>query len=540
MEPRKYYRRIGRFCRGVGVFLLMLALVGCGGAARTVRTTAEKPLTPPQTMSPQGYNHFVNAVLLEMFGAYTDALSEYEKALQYFPTSNIIRTDYAELLYRAQRPQDALNVAASIEPKNAVVHLLIANCYRQVGKSDSAVAAYQKVVAMDTVNLDALWYLAGYYRESGQADSAIAAYYRLVRISDTYYLWQELGTQLGKAGRYPEAMTAFSRSVELKTDKSNVGALMGLAATFDAMDSLARAEETIARAIALDSTDVRIFRQMLAMYIGRREVPKAIAASEKLAALLPTDWMVHRRLGVLFYSDNQLERADSLFRSRIEAGDEDALNYFYRGLVAMRQKRAVEARDFFAGTVARDSGFVDGWVYLAAAYRETDSIDMAVTVLKRSLPHGVETQDRIRLLYALGSTEERAGRFDSAVAVFQQLLAIDSTHSPALNYLGYMLADRGERLPYAQGLIERALAADSANGAYLDSYGWVLFKQGRYEQALTQLLKAAEYIATDAVVFDHLGDVYRALGKDAEARRYYQKALDIDPKNSTVEEKLKR
>lgn len=525
---------------GASLLLAVMILAGCGGAARTARPAAEKPLQPPQTMSPQGYNHFVNAVLLEMFGAYTDALSEYEKALQYFPSSAIIRTDYAQLLYRAERPREALAVVASIEPKDAAIYLLVANCFRLTGQPDSAVVAYQQAVSLDSVNLDALWYLAGYYRESGQADSAIAAYYRLVQISDTYYLWQELGTQLGKAGRYPEALTAFSRSVELKTDKSNVGALMGLAATYDAMDSLTRAEETIARAIALDPYDVRIYRQMLAMYIGHREIPKAISASEKLAELLPTDWMVQRRLGVLLYGDNQLERADSLFRSRIEAGDEDALNYFYRGMVAIRQDRSAEARDFYLRTVQRDSGFVDGWIYLAAAYREMDSVDAAVGALRRGLPNCAESQDKIRLLYALGSVEERAGRFDSAVTVFQQLLAIDSLYAPALNYLGYMLAERGEQLSYAQGLIERALAEDSANGAFLDSYGWVLFKQGRYDQALVQLLKAAEYITTDAVVFDHLGDVYRALGNEAEARRYFRKGLDIDPKNAAIEEKLKR
>lgn len=535
------YNRWRRFIYpGIGLFVAAAILSGCGGAAQTTRLAPEKPLAPPQTMSPQGYNHFVNATLLELFGAYTDALAEYEKALQYFPTSATIRTDYAQLLYRSQRPQEALAVAKPIEPKNSEVYLLIANCFRLLAQPDSAVPAYQRAVALDTANMDALWYLAGYYRESGQADSAIAAYYRLVRISDTYYLWQELGTQLGKTGRYPEALTAFQRSVELKVDKSNIGAMMGLAATYDAMDSLARAEETIDRAIALDPYDVRIFRQMLAMYLGRREVKKAIAASEKLAALLPSDWMVHRRLGILLYSDNQLDRADSLFRSRIETGDEDALNYFYRGRIAVERRRLAEAKDFFLRTVEKENSFADGWINLGYTYRELDSLGAALDALRRGLPLCTENQDKVRLLYALGSMEERNGQYDSAFVVFRQLLAIDSNFAPALNYLGYMLADRGEQLPYAQTLIERALANDSTNGAYLDSYGWVLYKQGRYDQALVQLKKAAETITTDAVVYDHLGDVYRARGEEAEAQRLYQKALEIDPQNAAIKEKLKR
>ncbi|MDD4050296.1 MAG: tetratricopeptide repeat protein [candidate division Zixibacteria bacterium] len=531
-------RRVVSLC--ACLILAAIVMAGCGGSAAKISLLETKPLSDTQTLSPQGFNHFVNANLLEMYGAYADALSEYEKALRYIPTSVIIRTDYAELLYRSQRPYDALAVARPIEPKSSSVYLLIANCYRLLAQPDSAIPAYQTAVALDSLNMDALWYLAGFYRESGQADSAIAAYYRLVRVSDTYYLWQELATQLGKAGRYAEALTAFQKSVDLKSDKSNIGALMGLAATYDALDSLARAEETIDRAIALDPYDVRIYRQMSAMYVARRDVKKAIMASEKLASLLPSDWMVHRRLGVLLYSDSQLDKADSLFRSRIEAGDEDALNYFYRGRVAIEQGRLDDAKSFFERTVEKENTFVDGWLNLAFAYREMDSIGMAISALQRGLPSCTENMDRIRLLYSLGSIEERNGQYDSAVIVFQQLLSIDSNYTPALNYLGYMLAEKGDRLPYAQTLIERALAHDSANGAYLDSYGWVLFKQGNYDKALVQLKRAAEVITTDPVVHDHLGDTYRAMGDEAEARRQYEKALQIDPENAAIKGKLGR
>ena len=151
-----------------------------------------------------------------------------------------------------------------------------------------------------------------------------------------------------------------------------------------------------------------------------------------------------------------------------------------------------------------------------------------------------EKDDQTRLLFSLGSAQERNGQFEGAVASFQKLLVIDSVHAPALNYLGYMLADRGEQLTYATQLIERALKISPDNGAYIDSYAWVQFKLGNLELALTELKKAAELITGDAVIYEHLGDIYRAMGNDSEATRNYQHALEIDPGNAQIQEKLKK
>jgi tetratricopeptide (TPR) repeat protein len=102
-----------------------------------------------------------------------------------------------------------------------------------------------------------------------------------------------------------------------------------------------------------------------------------------------------------------------------------------------------------------------------------------------------------------------------------------------------MLADRGEQLKYALQLIERALELSPDNAAYIDSYAWVQFKLGNYELALTELKKAVDLLNNDAVIYEHLGDVYNAMGNRAEAERNYRRALEISPDSINIEEKLK-
>jgi len=88
-------------------------------------------------------------------------------------------------------------------------------------------------------------------------------------------------------------------------------------------------------------------------------------------------------------------------------------------------------------------------------------------------------------------------------------------------------------------LIEKAMAISPDNGAYIDSYGWVYYRMGNFDLALTELQKAASLINSDPIIFEHLGDVYKALGNNEKALRYYNRALEIDPDSLILEEKLR-
>jgi len=514
-------------------------VAGCGGGGRLNASPDERSSQAGMAMSGDGYNHFVNANLLELFGVYPEALKEYESALEYFSESATIRTDYARLLFRLSKFPEALEQALLIEPKSSEVCLLIGDCYRLTTNIEAAAKYYRRAVELDPENINAYWYLAGYYRQTDQMDSAIAAYYELARLSDTYRIWLELATMLGTSGRYGEALAAFKKAVELNPDVSNINAYLGLATAYDALDSLAQAEQVFNQLVQIAPDDPRVYRQWLDIYVTRENVKKALEISEKLVALVPTDWAAQRRHGILLLSDSQFDRADSLFKSRIESSDDNALNYFYRGMIALQTNRSADAVGFFTEVTLREEAFADGWLNLGYAYSQQDSLGRVVDIYRDGLAHCQSADDSVRMIFALGAALERDGRFYEAVDTFKGLLETDSNNAQALNYLGYMLADRGEQLMYALQLIERALKISPNNGAYIDSYAWVQYKLGNYELALSELKKASDLIDNDAIIFEHLGDVYNALGDKTEAERNYRRALEISPNSIQIEEKLK-
>jgi tetratricopeptide (TPR) repeat protein len=124
-----------------------------------------------------------------------------------------------------------------------------------------------------------------------------------------------------------------------------------------------------------------------------------------------------------------------------------------------------------------------------------------------------------------GAMLERTKRYDEAEAAFRKVIDLNAKNAGALNYLGYMLADRNVRLDEAHDLIKKALDLDPDNGAYLDSMGWVFYRQGKADQAEPVLVHALDRLGTDPTVHDHLGDVYFKLGKTKEAIAQWQASV---------------
>jgi Tfp pilus assembly protein PilF len=102
-----------------------------------------------------------------------------------------------------------------------------------------------------------------------------------------------------------------------------------------------------------------------------------------------------------------------------------------------------------------------------------------------------------------------------------------------------MWAEQNTHLEEAEAMVRRALQIESNNGAYLDSLGWIEFRQGKFDQALSDLLHAAQNMTRDdAVVFEHIGDTYMKLNKAPQALEAWQKAAMVDPQNKKLVDKI--
>jgi tetratricopeptide (TPR) repeat protein len=135
------------------------------------------------------------------------------------------------------------------------------------------------------------------------------------------------------------------------------------------------------------------------------------------------------------------------------------------------------------------------------------------------------SEEKESVWFMRGAMYERMNKVDLAEVEFRKVLKVDPESAGAMNYLGYMLADRNLRLPEALELITKALDKDPGNGAYLDSLGWVYYKLGRLPEAEENLRRALEKTPRDPTVHDHMADVLMKESKVREAAAQWQASL---------------
>jgi len=142
----------------------------------------------------------------------------------------------------------------------------------------------------------------------------------------------------------------------------------------------------------------------------------------------------------------------------------------------------------------------------------------------------------------LAAALEQQKKYSDAEGIFRQLITVDPKNADALNSLGYMLAERGQRLDESVSFVERALVLDPGNPAYLDSLGWAYFKQGKLDAAEPPLREASEKLPAVSVIQSHFGDLLFKRGDDQQAIDAWQRALDGDGESVTrseIEDKIK-
>lgn len=183
--------------------------------------------------------------------------------------------------------------------------------------------------------------------------------------------------------------------------------------------------------------------------------------------------------------------------------------------------------------------------YAAAAKTFTETAKLAET----RAPELLDDQFH----FAWGVALERSGQFDEAARQFEASIKLTPPEDPpraasTMNYLGYMWLDRGQHLDRAETLIRKANEMDPDNAAFVDSLGWLLFKQGKVAQALPELLKAEELLRKeqpdpepgDAEIFDHIAQTYDKLGQREKALDYWKRALDVKPEVEAIRERAEK
>ncbi len=320
--------------------------------------------------------------------------------------------------------------------------------------------------------------------------------------------------------------------------------------------------------------------QLLTEVFGARRDPLVLEMQTRLAKgdSLTFDLIETPQSGMaeVFFSvatalDGEMQDDYTLLYTRtaahIDPGHTDAVLMSARLLDRLGQHRLATAT---YDTIARDDpAFASAEMGRAEALRQSGQINASIEVLRQlSETHGAlprvhallgDTMRRLSrydeasraydralnlmgdaapwtILYYRGITNDRSGNWAEAEADFRAALGKKPDQPQVLNYLGYSLVEKNERLLEALDMIDRAARARPDAGHIIDSLGWALYRLGRVEEAVGQLERATELEPTDPTINDHLGDAYWSVGRAKEARFQWRRALSFSPEPELASE----
>lgn len=411
----------------------------------------------------------------EQLRNYKEAAEVLKKARELAPDDGRIARSLAQDLMFSDQLDEALQLyteLAAEEPRDPSLPLYMSEIYRAKHDFAKSREFLDKAKTLGGGNMEVRYQEIKLLEAEGKSDEAITALKAILDETQrkTYSesesrrragLLEEYGVLSRNAEKYPQALEAFKQMAALGGDTAS-GKETAQQATVQTIDTYRQSKDFTS---ALREADAALKK-----YPDQRNI--------------------------------KLEHATVL----AEQGKVDAAAAELRGLLKGDRDRET--------LIALAQIYEKGKRYTEMGKALDDAEKLATT-----------DEEKEGLYFMRGAMYERMKKYDASEAAFRKVLELNPENAGALNYLGYMLADRNMKLEEAHQMIQKALDADPNNGAYLDSMGWVYFRQGKLDEAQGILQKALDRIGTDPTVHAHLGDVYFKLGKTKEAIAQWQTSL---------------
>jgi tetratricopeptide (TPR) repeat protein len=515
--------------------------------------------------------HFVEGISFEENGEMDKALQSYRKVLDVDPGEVDLASRVASLLARQDDfPQaiDILKDAIKAKPNAPEPLLQLAFISaKYLARTDQAIDYVNRAIALDPRNIEAYERLCEIALAAGDEKKALETLDRAAAVKNEQpAFW----TRLGK----------LYASIVFKTDRP------------PKPDEIARLNDIFKKAVDHAGDDTAVIKDIADYYASTDQIKEAIPLYLRLLELEPEDTNAREKLATGFVLTNQREKAVGMLEEIIKQHPEKYQPYdLLAGLLddsaraLERDKKTEQAKATFAKAAANyeqslvvNPGRISPFLhlaelllgplkeseravkvlsearqhfpqtpeiayYLAIAQREAKHSQESVATFEEAL-HEAELQGgeitNARFYFDYGAAAEQAGFYDKAADLFKKSIAIDPSNAgDAYNYLAYMWAEHNMRLNEAEEMIKLALQSDPNNGAYIDTLGWLEYRQGKFEQALVDLLRAAQKLTRDdPVVFEHIGDTFAKMNKTAQAVDAWQKAHKLDPQNKSLNEKI--
>jgi tetratricopeptide (TPR) repeat protein len=397
--------------------------------------------------------------------------------------------------------------------------------------------------------------------------------------ADIYY---RLGFIYTDAGNLDKGIASFQTATELAPEFAD--GHLALASVLQAAGRDEEAKESLKKAFYADPYNITAMNELVAMLYDSGEFAEGIEILEPLKAEGNLSEAGLITLGRFYYRDGRTQEALDIFMAMLKEEGEKPSLLRVVGEILMEQGNLKTSYGYYERLIKLEpENFANyvGPLLIAGGFAgeasnpeeeiEVGEDDMALllekaksrlnpesasdnyligTIYRRSKEYEkaenylieaekLDPGDR-RILIEVATLYELQGQFDEALRRIVFLYEREPEDASLINFYGYLLAEKGEKLDFAEELLNTALEMEPENGYFLDSLGWIKYKKGDYSAALEILKDALSKSGDDPVIWEHLAETYIKLDMPDEALEAYRKSLDLDPDNEAVRSRAKQ
>lgn len=437
--------------------------------------------------------------------AYLELVEINPKKLEYYEEA-------AEQFIKAQKAEEAIKVLDKIEARFGINEDIIRqkeDLYLYLGKPQQAIAEVNKLVAALPNNFTYKGMLAELYAMTGQTEKA-------------QQLFESILTAEPKNGKAHFGLASIYRQ---KRDSAKV--IHHLIAGFEDQEVSLKEKINVILSIApLGDTDTNYRKQVLQLAHTLAQTHKAEPQAHAIYAdLLFGD-------GQFAAAAQQYEETVALDGNNFKVWQQLLSAYEQMGNSAKQAERSEAALELFPSRVIF-------YYYNAAAQYQMANYKKAAAMAQAGIDLGIgDNFVNIGLYTIAGDSYYKLQNYAETFNAFDEALAIDPQNAYVLNNYAYFLAQQNQRIEKALSMAKQALDKEPQNPAYMDTYGWVLYKSGKYAEAKTYIEKALSLVPNDNELLDHLGDIEFQLGNKEAALNNWKKSKENGNTSNQIDKKI--
>ncbi len=540
--------------------------------------TNEGPLDETYIRTQADYQ-FAMGEALSYEGQHLKAVEAFKMVTVYDPKSSHVHLRLAAEYVRLGMITEALGqseLALQKNPKFVDALLLLGGIHSTLKLYNKAIENYESVLKVEPSNTEAPLYLGAVYAEQKKFDKALRYFEMLAKNEDYespylahYYVGRLRSDQEGE-GNQKLAIQSFRKALELKP--AHLDSLKSLAEVLEKKGQHKEALSLYVQFQREHGPNLKVAELLAQKYLENEDYDAAFAQLEMLEDSSDDPISVKLRMALVLIEKKKygvaVEKLHEVLRQVPESDkirfylaavyeemheNEKAIEHFLKiqpessfygesvvhaGYLLKKEGKLDKAIDVVGNALTKKEDVPQFYAMYASFLDEKGAYKEAVALLEKGV---LKFPDQVQIRFFLGTVYDRLGEKVRVVENMKHVIEMDPNHVQGLNYLAYTYAEKDINLEEAEKLVRRAMELEPKDGFVMDTYGWILFKQGKLKDSIRILEAAHKYQPQEAIIAEHLGDAYYKVQMIGKARSMYMRAFEFetdDVKRQQIEAKI--